>query len=407
MSSIVKANILIVFWCWSITLYSQEKLKKAAVLYELAESAFIATKYSEALDLLDLCLQQSPDYMEAYALRGTIREQQKDFDGALIDYSIYLDKFPDNKEVLLNRGVIRYRVGFFQQAREDFVRLLTLPPSGETNSIFYKQSMSIGDKSPMMTMTANGNHRSYIFNYLGLAEFKLKDFGQAKIHFDSAIHLNPREADYFVNRGLAKQSLNDTTSQADFQHALTLNPEHTLAKHNLNASQTKKLQSMSVEERLSKTIDADSTMLYPYLERAQQRFESKYYQGAIEDYTRALEIDSANAEVWMGRGLAREKLKDFKGAFSDYTKAIEIKNDFAKGWLNRGNVLVKLERYEDAIEDYGVALIYYPDYSLAFYNRAMAKAKLKKNDEACADIKLAEGLGMKVEDKVRNKICSK
>ncbi len=406
MSSIVKANILIVFWCWSIALYSQEKLKKAAVLYELAESAFIASKYGEALELLDLCLQQSPDYMEAYALRGTIREQQKEFDGALIDYSIYLDKFPDNKEVLLNRGVIRYRVGFYQQAREDFTQLLTLPPSGETNSIFYKQSMSVGDKSPMMTMTANGNHRSYIFNYLGLAEFKLKNFEQAKIHFDSAIRLNPREADYFVNRGLAKQSLNDTTSQADFQHALTINPEHTLAKHNLNASQTKNLP-MSVEERLSKTIDADSTMLYPYLERAQQRFESKYYQGAIEDYTRALEIDSANAEVWMGRGLAREKLKDFKGAFSDYTKAIEIKNDFAKGWLNRGNVLVKLERYEDAIEDYGVALIYYPDYSLAFYNRAMAKAKLKKNDEACADIKQAEGLGMKVEAKVRNKICSK
>jgi tetratricopeptide (TPR) repeat protein len=385
----------------------QDKIKKASILYELAESAFIESKYSEALELLDQCIRQSPDYMEAYALRGTVREQLKDLDGALTDYSIYLDKFPDNKEVLLNRGLIRYRVGFFQQAKEDFTYLLKLPPSAETNSIFYKQSMSVGDKNPMMTMTAYGNHRSYIYNYLGLTETKLKAYSQAKIDFDSAIRLNPREPDYFVNRGLAKQSMNDSTAQADFQRALSINPNHTLAKHNLSALEAKRLKSMSTEDRLSQTIEADSTMLYPYLERAQQRFESKYYQGAIDDYNRALEIDSSNAEIWMGRGLSRERLKDFKGAFSDYTKAIELKNDFAKGWLNRGNVLVKLERYEDAIEDYSVALIYSPAYSLAFYNRAMAKVKLKRNDEACTDLNQAESLGMKVDGKVKNKVCIK
>jgi tetratricopeptide (TPR) repeat protein len=387
--------------------FGQDKTKKATILYELAESAFIESKYGESLELLDQCIKQSPDYMEAYALRGTVREQLKDLDGALTDYSIYLDKFPDSKEVLLNRALIRYRVGFFQQAQEDFTYLLKLPPSAETNSIFYKQSMSVGDKNPMMTMTAYGNHRSYVYNYLGLTETKLKNYSQARIHFDSAIRLNPREPDYFVNRGLAKQSMNDSTAQNDFQKALSINPDHTLAKHNLSALEAKRLKSMSIEDRLSQTIEADSTMLYPYLERAQQRFESKYYQGAIDDYNRALEIDSANAEIWMGRGLSRERLKDFKGAFSDYTKAIELKNDFAKGWLNRGNVLVKLERYEDAIEDYSVALIYSPNYSLAFYNRAMAKVKLKRNNEACADIMQAESLGMKVDGKVKAKICIK
>ena len=84
-----------------------------------------------------------------------------------------------------------------------------------------------------------------------------------------------------------------------------------------------------------------------------------------------------------------------------------MKNDFAKGWLNRGNVLVKLERYEDAIEDYSVALIYSPAYSLAFYNRAMAKVKLKRNAEACTDITQAESLGMKVDGKVKAKVCIK
>lgn len=397
-------NIVFIVLLWNLS-SAQDKPKKPHVLHEQAEAAFNDGNYKDALQLLDQCLKANPEYMEAYALRGTVKEQLKGLDGALTDYSIYLEKFPDHAEILLNRAVLRYKIGFFDQAKEDFIRLLSLPPTHETNAIFYKQSMSVGDKNPMMTMTTHGNHTSYLLNYIGLSEAKLKNFSQAKVYFDSAIHINEKEPDYFVNRGLVKESLNDSTAILDYERALRLNPGHTLAAHNLTALKARKAQTISPEERLSQTIEADSTMLYPYLERAQQRYESKYYAGAVDDYTMALEIDSSNVEIWLGRGLAKEKLKDFKGAFSDYTKAIDLKDDYAKAWLNRGNVLLKLERYGEAVEDYTVALVYYPDYSLAFYNRAMAKMKLKKNAEACTDLKRAEELGMKVESKVKSKIC--
>jgi hypothetical protein len=35
----------------------------------------------------------------------------------------------------------------------------------------------------------------------------------------------------------------------------------------------------------------------------------------------------------------------------------------------------------------------------------MAKIKLKKDEEACEDFKRAETLGMKVEEKIKSKIC--
>lgn len=387
----------------SLSCLAQDKPKKPYELHEEAERAYNGGKYKEALALLDQCLKVNPGFMDAYSLRGAVREQLKDNDGALTDYSIYLEKFPDHREVLISRAVLRYRIGYYDAAKDDFLKLLLLPSAGETNAIFYKQAMSVDDKNPMMT--AQGNHASYILNYLGLTESKLRNFEQAKQYFDSAISLNATEPDYFVNRGLVKESLNDSTAIRDYEQALRLNPRHTLATHNFNALRSKLEQSMSLEERLNKTIEADSTMLYPYLERAQQRYESKYYQGAIDDYSMALEIDPGNVEIWLGRGLAKEKLKDYKGAFSDYTKAIDIKENFAKAWLNRGNVLVKLERYEDAIEDYNVALIYYADYPLAFYNRAMAHIKLKKNDLACADLKRAEELGMQIESRVKSKAC--
>jgi tetratricopeptide (TPR) repeat protein len=265
--------------------------------------------------------------------------------------------------------------------------------------------MSVNDKNPMMT-TNQGNHTSYVFNYLGLTEAKLKSYTTAKSYFDSAIRLDSKEPDYFVNRGLVKENLSDSTAVLDYEKALQLNPGHTLAQHNLSALKAKKQQTVSPEDRLSKTIEADSTMLYPYLERAQQRYESKYYEGAMDDYTMALEIDSSNVEIWLARGLTREKMKDLKGAFSDYTRAINLKENYAKAWLNRGNVLLKLERYNDAIEDYNVALLYYPDYALGYYNRAMAKMKLKNGEEACTDLRQAETLGMKVDSKVKAKICN-
>lgn len=380
---------------------AQPKPKKPYQLYDEAEAAYNSGKALDAIALLDACLKNDPGYMDAYALRAPARELINDLQGALTDYSIFLEKFPDHPDILMSRGVLRYKLGFLDQAEDDFERMLLLS-SPETNSIFFRQNMSVGEKNPMMTTTQQG-HTPYVFNYLGLIQFKLKNFKDAIAKFDTAIKLDGKQPDFFVNRGLAKESINDSTAIVDYERALRLNPGHVLAKHNLKALLEK--NKISLEDRLTQTIEADSTMLLPYLERAQQRFDAGYYKGALEDYNQALSMDSMNVEIWLGRGLTYERMKDFTKAFSDYTKAIDLKENYAKAWLNRGNVLLKLERYNDAIEDYTVSLLYWPDYPLAFYNRGMAKLKLKKNAEACADFNQAEQLGIKLDEKIRSKFC--
>jgi tetratricopeptide (TPR) repeat protein len=382
----------------------QVKQRKPYQLYESAESKFNEGRLQEALEILDECLKLYPGYYDAYALRAGTREQLKDLDGALTDYSIYLEKIPDNPDVLMSRAVLRYNLGLYEQSREDFIKMLTLS-SAETNAIMFRQNASVSDKNAMVTTTGQ-RHNPIVLNYLGLIESKVKNPRLAISYLDSAIRLDPREPDFFVNRGLAKESVGDSTSAfMDYETALALNPDHTLARHNFEALKAKGTKGISKEERLSHTINVDSTMVYPYLERAQQRFESGFYEGALQDYDQALRLDPENAEIWFARGLTNERLKDYKEAFSDYTKAIDIKEDYAKIWLSRGNVLLKLERYSDAIEDYNVALVYRADYPSAYYNRAMAHIKLNENAEACADFKHAENLGMKVDDKIKSKIC--
>ena len=380
----------------------QEKPRKAYQYFEAAEAAYNEDQYAKALLILDECLKEYPGYFEAYSLRGSVKEILKDDDGALTDYSIYLEQFPEHLPVLMSRAILRYKIGFYDQAKEDFLKLLTLNPS-ETNTVFYRQNMSVGDRNPVMTPETG--HKSYVYNYLGLTESKQKNHKDAMAYYDAALALNPNEPDYFVNRGLSKEAIGDSTAAADYERALKLNYRHTLARHNLTALKARHGQTITYEDRLTETIERDSTMLYPYLERAQQRFEGGYYKGAVEDYSRALEINPRDAEIWLGRGLAREKLKDFEGAFSDYTSAIDIREDFFKAWINRGNVLFKLERYSDAIEDFNAALVYQANYAPAIYNRAMARIKMKNKTGACEDLRLAESLGMEIEAKVRSKIC--
>jgi len=400
---VVRRCIGLILMIICVTAEGQEKPRKPHELYEAAERAYNDDRYREAMALLDECLKHFPGFYEAYSLRASVREILKDLDGALTDYSIYLETYPDHVAVLMSRAVLRYRLGFYDQARDDFQRLLTLRPS-ETNVIFYRASPAVGDRSPVMTPETG--HKAYIYNYLGLTEARLSNHTQAVAWYDSALRLNPHEPDYLVNRGLSREALGDSTAADDYRVALRLNSEHTLARHNLKAWEARmEGKERSYEDRLTETLLRDSTMVYAYLERGQQRFEGGYFKGAEEDYSAALELDPLNPEIWLGRGLARERLKNHEGAFKDYTRAIELREDFFKAWINRGNVLFKLGRYDAAIEDFTVALVYRENYGPAYYNRAMAKARLKDRAGACQDLQRAEQCGMEVGAKVKLKVC--
>lgn len=393
-------GIVLFFLAWSAV--GQEKHVNVQKVYEQGEGAYNRGEYAEALLLLDKCLRENPGYVDAYLTRAATREQLKDLQGAHTDYNIYLSLKPNQPEALYSLGLLQYRMGMYSQAKENLLTLLKLPP-GETNTIYFKQSASaIGTNQ---ITTAQSAIRPQIFNYLGLVETKLNHYESAVQWLDSAITLQNKEADYYVNRGIAKEGLQDTTAYSDYKQALRLNAEHPAALHNIAVWKRKNGSDKESLDELEMAIESDSSMLYPYLERAYQRMEGGYYKGALEDYNKALEINDRDPEIWLNRGVVKEKLSDFRGAFADYTKAIGLDEKFGKAWLNRGNVLTKQGRYKEATEDYTAAITFNPDYSSAYYNRAIAKQKLKLAAEACQDLLKAETLGQEVSEKMKKEIC--
>ncbi len=378
--------------------------KKAAVqFFEKGEQALEANSYKTALAHFNECLRLDPYFMEAYQSRAMAKEHLGDTKGALNDFNIYLESKPDNAEALFTRAVLRYQYGQWEVAREDFLKLLKLP-AGETSTVFYQTDKSTGAANKIMT--AQGEMRSTFFNYLGLIDSKMKKFLRAISYMDSAIKLNPKNPDYYLNRGLAKQMSGDTIQAvADYQLTLEADPENTLARHNLASLSSKKVDPKESLKLLDEAIEKNPKEPYSYSQRGFIKLNMNDLQGALQDYTQALKLDAQDADYWFNRAIVKEKMKDNAGALEDYTQAIKVREDYEKVWLNRGNLLHNMGKVKEAVDDYTVAIRYHPEYGSAFYNRALAHQKLANPKDACNDLLQAQKFGMVIEKKVMEKIC--
>jgi len=56
-----------------------------------------------------------------------------------------------------------------------------------------------------------------------------------------------------------------------------------------------------------------------YFNRATSKMEIQNYQGAIEDFSKAIEIDPEYSEAYNNRGIAKRILNDYTGAMEDFT----------------------------------------------------------------------------------------
>ena len=311
----------------------------------------------------------------------------RDYTGALFDYSLALELKSDFAEALLRCARIHYRTGRYNDAERDFRKLLTIP-QGETHDIIYRKSSY--EQGINRIITAQGA-TDIVFNYLGLIELKKERYREAIVWFDSAINLFNADADYYVNRGTAKEKLlHYDAARADFEMALRKSPDNAFAQQHLSSLARTQGKINESNRYLSESIERNPHLPYAYLERAYYRNETCDYKGALEDYTAALKIDSLDAEVWVNRVLTFEKVNQLEAAYHDFTQAIKLDESLENAWLCRANILVKQNKLSEAIDDYCIAIYLDPNYALAYYNRGLVKYRVGNPLSACEDVTKAE-----------------
>ena len=142
-----------------------------------------------------------------------------------------------------------------------------------------------------------------------------------------------------------------------------------------------------------------------YYNRAFAKSEVKDFNGAIEDYNKAIELKHRIVEAYFERGFCKDQLNNPEGAIADYTKVIEIDPTYVDAYNNRAFTNMKQKKYIEAIKDFDKSIKIKPGYGIAYTNRGYAKLKIGDKTGACDDWTIASVLGVEEAKKFMNEFC--
>jgi tetratricopeptide (TPR) repeat protein len=107
---------------------------------------------------------------------------------------------------------------------------------------------------------------------------------------------------------------------------------------------------------------------------------------AVGDYQHALRIKPNWAEVYLNLGFTLLEKKDYAAAVVEFTRAIQLKSTLVAAHHARGTTFMKQGRMEPAVADFTNALKLDPSMAEAYANRGLALLVMGKEAEAKTDL---------------------
>jgi tetratricopeptide (TPR) repeat protein len=229
--------------------------------------------WKDNLTLYEDILAKYPDVSFAYYNRGNARMEQKDYAGAVMDFSKAVDLEPGYIRAYVNRGNARMEQKDYAGATADFDRALELNP-----------------------------HLDTAYFNRGNARLQQKDYAGALADFDRALELNPHLDTAYFNRG------NIRLQQKDYVGAVT---------------------------DFSKAIEINPAYVEAYNNRGNIRMQQKDYAGAASDFSKAAELRPYDAGLLFNRGIVKALLNDQGGACSDWKESSRLGDAEANNAMRR------------------------------------------------------------------------
>jgi tetratricopeptide (TPR) repeat protein len=212
---------------------------------------------------------------------------------------------------------------------------------------------------------------------LGTARLQQGRGEEALKAFDSAIQLQPDDAELWSNLGLA---LSELKRPADailaFQHALKLSLRHWEAASNaaLLLYQAKRFQEALLHFNLCHELRPDDVRTLHLRGETLQKL--KRFEEALADNYRAHALDPSNAEVCNGIGNSLASLGRHEEALQWYDKALALRERVDYVFRNKAIALEMLGRFEEAILTYHRAIIVDANDAEAAWNLALLELRI-------------------------------
>ncbi|XP_008049269.1 tetratricopeptide repeat protein 6, partial [Carlito syrichta] len=313
--------------------FSLEDFKQAALINQTNVSLCQATamchhrikEFEEAVNFFTWVLKINPCFLDAYIGRG----------------NSYMEYGHDEAT---------------KQAQKDFLKALHLNPSCIKARISLGYNLQAQGKFQKawnhFTIAIEVDPRSYLA-YEGRAVVCLQmgnNFG-AMQDINAAMKINTT-AEFLTNRGVIHEFMGQQqNAMKDYQAAISLNPEYSLA----------------------------------YFNAGNIYFHHRQFSQAGDYFSKALKFDPENEYILMNRAIANTILKKYEEAKEDFAYVIESCPFWAAAYFNRAYFYCCLKQYELAEEDLNKALSLKPNDALVHSFRAKVRGKIGLIEEAMTD----------------------
>ncbi len=215
-------------------------------------------------------------------------------------------------------------------------------------------------------------HDADFFANRGLAQQQLQQREAALASYDQAIALNPGVAEFHFFRGNVLQAMQrHDAAIASFGQATTLRPDHAQACFNRGFSQQALHQWEDALTRYDKAISIHPGYAEAHCNRAAVLLELKRLDEVVAACDKALALEPDYAEALTNRGVALYGQHRYSEAIASYDAAIRLKPDYLKAHTNRGVVLHGLKQWDAALASYDKATTLLPSYAQAHASRGL------------------------------------
>ena len=196
-------------------------------------------------------------------------------------------------------------------------------------------------------------------------------------------------------------------SKSIFTDMIKKTPEHPFGHEGLGASKMDNKDYEGAIEEYSKAIKVDSTYYNAYYNRALAEIQLKHFDEAFSDLNKTIYLNSKKIEAYNDRGNLRLKMKDTTGALLDYNVSINLNPKFPSTYYNLGNLNLNKKEYNEAILKYSKAIELNNKFIDAYLNRGIAKYFLKDFQGSITDYNKAIELNEKYAIVYKNRGLSK
>ncbi|AVH69721.1 RNA polymerase sigma factor RpoD [Nostoc sp. 'Lobaria pulmonaria (5183) cyanobiont'] len=301
--------------------------------------------------------KNAPNYVQ----KGLICYRDRDFLGAIENFTQALELNPNNAQLHYQRGLANTKGEFQKEAIEDFTQAINLNPQyidayyqrGHVHYSLGDNLKAIEDYSEIIFLNPN---EALAYFYRGFVRSNLGEMQEAIGNYSQALKIKPDLAEAYFHRGVAYYRLKDLhRAIEDYNYTLQIYPNFAEA----------------------------------YSRRGLAHYCLGNYQVALEDYSQAVQINCEDTLTYYYRGLVHENLSDYIKALKDYNQVLKINPAFTEAYYNRGSVHYNLGNYQQALEDLNQLLRINPNNSQAYNKRSSIRAALKDYQGAMEDLKNA------------------